>query len=235
MSESRYRILGVDLSMNHAAFVLLVPGSVMWFRFVTARKAVLKKSDDVQRGTFLSASKIKDMNERDFYRLDFWSAYSELILKIAKPTHVGLEDYAYRAPMYAHQIGSVAGLFRLATWRYGAKIRLVEPGTVKMFAAHDGSCFDISGDGIEKWPEAEVFKRYVAGADTQTMEDLCDAYSIAKIVQTEIGLREGSISLTSLHSKEIQVFNRCTKRWPVKLLARDWIQKRVDGEDGTEK
>jgi hypothetical protein len=59
-----------------------------------------------------------------------------------------------------------------------------------------------------------------------TSEDLADAYSAAKLIWTEYQLRNGLIDLKDLHEKEIQVFNRTTKSYPVNILGREWICKK---------
>ena len=55
--------------------------------------------------------------------------------------------------------------------------------------------------------------------------DIQDAWYIAKLLQLEIKLRSGLIMLHDLPEHEIVVFNRCTKKYPVNLLARDFLQK----------
>jgi len=104
-----------------------------------------------------------------------------------------------------------------------------------MFAAHDGTA---QKDSIERavsdrWsadfskynqPRANPTKKNPKPKqDRSTSEDLADAFAIAKIVNVEVLLRSGNAMLKDLHKKEIQVFNRVTKTYPVSLLDREFI------------
>lgn len=221
-------VLGVDLSMNHGAFVLLRNGLLFDYRFVTDKSVLAKK--DKKRGEYLAASKIKDMVERDFLRLAFWYAYSNQIFKQLPAEYMGIEGYAYRMSQNAHQIGGVASVFRVKSWIRGMKIRVHGPETVKMFGADDGSAAksEVRFAMHDKFPETKRFDKYAHGKGTmqfQIAEDLCDAYVVAQLVWLEVQLRFGMIELKSLPPKTIQIFNRTTKRWPVNILGRDWIQR----------
>jgi hypothetical protein len=219
-------VLGIDVSLAHGAFVQLCDGKLNEYRYVTDRKTVANK--DYDHGIYLQASKIKDMQLRDFERLVFWRDVADDVMNSLYSYYAGIEDFAYRASQSAHQIGEIGGIVRLRAYSNGLKLRLHDPMTLKMFACHDGSLDAKSTRAaIEKrWPEAKKeFSKYVVGKDERTPEDLCDAYAIAKLVDLEIQLRAGVVRLDSLHAKEIQAFNRCTKRYPESLLAREWIQK----------
>ena len=222
-------VLGIDISLAHGAFVQLCDGKLHDCMYVTDKKAVADK--DRHHENYLAASKIKDMQLRDFERLVFWSEFIEIVMEALEPEYVGIEDFAYRAPQSAHQIGEISGIVRLSAYSKGLKLRLHDPMTLKMFACHEAN-LDAKTTRVmieERWPEAKAaFSRYVSGKDERTLEDLCDAYALAKLVDLEIQLRAGTVRLDSLHEKEVQVFNRCTKRYPESLLAREWIQK-IDG------
>lgn len=223
-------ILGVDISMNHGAFVLLRNGSILDYRFVTDKAALAKKHK--RYAEYISAVKVKDMVERDFLRLAFWYAYSNRLFKQLPSEYAGIEGYAYRASQNAHQIGGVASIFRVKAWIRRLKIRLHGPETVKMFGADDGNAAksEVRYAMHEKYPETIMFDEYAhgkGGTAFQIPEDLCDAYAIAKLLWLEIQLRNGLVELKDLHPKTIQIFNRTTKRWPINILGREWIQ-RVD-------
>lgn len=223
-------VLGADVSMNHGGFVYLdEAGEMTAYRFVTDRLKTARKS--AAHGTHMPTSKIRDMHARGLVRLSFWTTYFTNILEPAE--YVGAEDYAYRMPMNAHQIGEVGGQFRLKAWLRRKKIRFHDPSTVKMFAAYDGSADkrEVAHFAKQRWPEAKKFERYshetARGAFTEVEEDLCEALAIAKLVWLEIQLRAGVVKLSDLHTKEIQVFNRTTDRWPVNILGREWYQRSV--------
>jgi Holliday junction resolvasome RuvABC endonuclease subunit len=221
------KILGVDFSINHAGFVLIDEKmEISRTDFVTDRRKLAQRKN----GIVLSALRIKDMHQRSVARLAFWDHYIRLLLKATKPTHMVIEDYAYRAIQFAHQIGEVGGLFRLQAWNSGVRLRFVEPNTVKMFVAHNGSASNINMETMQRWPQTRFFEEYREGQDIRTTEDLCDAFGLAVLGLTEIKLREGTLKLSSLHPKEIQVFNRTTRQFPVNILGREWIQKEASEE-----
>ena len=61
--------------------------------------------------------------------------------------------------------------------------------------------------------------------NTQTSRDLGVAYWISRMIQTEVGLRDGSILMSDLDHSKIRAFNRVTKSNPVNILAKDWISQ----------
>lgn len=219
-------VLGIDASINHGAFVTLRNGRLYRYRFVTDRKKIADKMRS--NAVYLEAAKVKDSEMRAVLRLDFWQRYLD---KIISPAHqyVGVEDYAYRAPQGAHQIGEVGGLIRLKLWRIGCSFRLLDPLSVKMFAAHDGTAKkDLMIETVNaRWPETKIFSRCseLRAAQSPEEEDLCDAYAIAQMTWTEVKLRHGVLLASQLHEKELQVFNRCTKRWPISVLGREWLKR----------
>lgn len=223
------RILGIDLSPNHGAFVALgIGGLLVDYCYATDRRKVADKSKS--KGTYLALTKYKGKENaqvRSMVRMEFWDGYLEATIGDLFPSHVGLEDYAYRAAQGAHQIGEVGGIARSMIWRMALKARLHDPQSAKMFVAHKGNADKtmVANAVRSRWPETEEFDRYTVGSDSRTTEDLFDAYAIARLVLTELLLRRGELDLSSLHEKEIQVFNRCTKNFPVSTLGRSWIQK----------
>lgn len=223
------RVLGADISLAHGAFVLLDGDQVAGFRFVTDRKKVCDKGKHV--GTFLPSIRIPDKQQRDTVRLAFWSAYLRTLVSDFRPSHAGVEDYAYRATQSAYHLGEIGGLLKANLYMAGTKMRLHDPASLKMFAAHHGTLDskETMLAILERWPDiAELFERFSSGADQRTVEDLCDAYALAKLVRLELDIRKGRERLDGLHAKEVTVFNRCTRRYPVSLLARDWISMEAD-------
>jgi hypothetical protein len=232
-------VTGIDISMNHGAFVTLADGELSDYCFVTERESVARSSK--KKGLYFSPSKMKDMQERAICRLTYWEWYFNELFSwrispiVAKTDFFGVEDYAYRAAMNAHQIGEIGGALRLKIWHTGKALRLHDPGSVKMFAAFDGTADkdEMIASSLKRWPETESFSKHTpepkrgANPFRSVEEDLCDAYAIAKLVWLEVQLRRGTVNPRDLHPKELQVFNRCTKRWPVSLLGRDWLAKKT--------
>lgn len=218
------RVIGVDLSLNHGAVVVLDSGQLTEYAFVSNFKTI---ANMYTNGTYLGDGKIKDMHVRSVSRLEFWYKYIMYILDTYNPEYWGIEDYAYRASMNSHQIGEVGGVARLVPWSYGVKLRMHGPESIKLFVSHSGNASkdDIKEDCLERWPETNEFCEYSTNKNTTTSEDLFDAYGVARLLWTEVLIKRGEMHLEGMHEKEIRVFNRVTKRWSENLLARDWVQR----------
>lgn len=224
------RVSGIDISLNHAAFVTLDRGELYRFDYVTDRKSVANKSSAY--GHYLRAAKLKEKYERDFLRLAYWNSFVSWFFGHTAPEYTGIEDYAYRAPQSAYHLGEVGGVARYRAWLSRAKVRLHDPSSLKMYAAHDGTAdsTETMRAILKRWPtQTKPFLKFQDGKDQRSVEDLCDAYALAQLVWLEIRLRRGEVDLASLPPKEVQLFNRCTKRFPVSILGRDWIERITDG------
>lgn len=219
---------GWDLSLNHGAFVELIDGELSNYWYVTDNATAAAK----KHGTRLDPEllKIKDPNERNLRRIVWWEHFiDKQILMPRAPEYVGIEDYALDARQ-GHMKGELGGIARILCWFRGVKIRLHDPLSIKMFAAHDGTCQkdEIERAVLKRWgqdfsdrnpPKAPKAKRQ----NRTVSEDIADAYAIAQMIWAEVQLRRGDLQLNEFHEKEIRVFNRVTKTYPVSLLDRDWI------------
>lgn len=220
------RIVGIDLSLNHSGFVELDgDGNLTWWQFVSD---VLKHSTlHPERGVFMPHKKDKakgnDREQVNADRLAWWQLQLNYFMKLRRPTHVGIEDYAIKAESNsAYQTGELGGVARLAAMDVGAKLRLHDPLSGKMFSAHAGNAESITVDMAvrERWPDTANWN----GVPEIPRIDLSCAYVIARMVLVETKLRSGELQLKELeHEKEIAVFTRCTKANPISLLGRDWI------------
>jgi Holliday junction resolvasome RuvABC endonuclease subunit len=214
---------GIDVSINHGAVVCLQDnGALFDYWFMADKRAIANKS--AKHGEYIK--KLKNPEIHAVHRLECWEAFF-FSLPIDHNDYAGIEDYAYQASQGAHQIGEVGGIARKACWDDGARIRLHDPPSIKMFATHDGTADkkEMVREVLQRWPETKEFCKYTHLKNKTITEDLIDAYVIAKLVCVEVQLRNGSMKLSDLHEKEVQVFNRVTKRYPNNLLDREWIQK----------
>jgi Holliday junction resolvasome RuvABC endonuclease subunit len=227
--------LGIDLALNHSAFVELIDGELGRFWYVTDRLESFKKGKKQGRSVLLKVP-TKDKDTSELWRLSWWRGFLPAFIETVHPNYIGLEDYAFAAKGRVYQIGELGGLARLGLWDSGVKFRLYDPDSVKMFVAHDGHAdkqmvrtavkgrwgidfdqYDYTSKPNKKFPEGTRI--------TQTSEDLCDAYAVARLVWTEILLRDGTLTMKELHEKEIQAFNRVTKAYPTNILGREFIQR----------
>lgn len=170
-------------------------------------------------------------------RIDSWSKFLKKHLERTRPDFVGIEDYALEGGSHgAHYKGELGGEARLLVYRAGIRLRLHDPGSVKLYVTHHGGADKqwIENSVVERW--GQDFSRYNPPpsekkkkgkkelvVNRQTSQDLADAFGLAKLVWAEVQLRSGEILLSSLHEKEVQVFNRTTKAYPVNILGREWI------------
>lgn len=230
--KTKRRVLGCDLSLNHGAFALLVDGELERFWYYTDKAGSAKKHKDAIR---LVVGK-NDREQNSVERLARLEVVFEHVFEVAVPDYAGVENYAIRAEQGAHYLGEVGGLARLLAFKKGIPLRLHDPISIKMFVTHAGNSKGktiVEKHVAQRWgvhfsdynqPPAKPTKKVSKPKRNRTTsEDLADAFSIAKLVDLEADLRAGEVELRSLHEKEIQVFNRCTKTYPRSLLDRNWI------------
>jgi Holliday junction resolvasome RuvABC endonuclease subunit len=211
---------GWDISPNHGAMVQLVDGVLDAYRFYTTVAA-----DAVhQNGRRITLLKEKDRHRVGVQRLFDVQAILWDWMRETLPTHVALEDYAIRAEQGAHYLGEIGAVARMAIVVNGALLRLHDPTTVKMYAAHAGNApkEDVQAAVVRRWNLS--FGAFDKTKSSTAAGDLTDAFALAQLCWTEQRLRIGELRLSELpHPKEVQVFQRCTKMYPSALLDREWI------------
>lgn len=219
------KVQGWDISASHGAAVELVDGKLGRFFYYTDLAGAAGRSK--AHGVQLPRPRSKDKPTQHMERLVFVRKVIERWIKATEPDFVAIEDYAFAAGGAGkHSTGETGAVARLALWDAGVSYRLHEPGTPKMFAAHNGNAKKdaMKAAVLERW--GQDFDRFDQpnSTDTTTSEDLADAFSIAQLCHLEAELRAGRETLEGRHEKEIQVFNRTTTAFPVNVLAREWIQ-----------
>lgn len=228
------RIIGADVSLNHGAFVLIEDGAIKNWLYYTDAAGSAERSK--KHGRRVPVSKHPDRQVRQMERLAWIeNLIDKEILMSWKPDYIGIEDYALRAEQGAHQLGEVGGIARILCWFRGIPLRLHDPISAKMFVTHDGTAqkdlveqrvserWDVDfGDFNTPTPKATA-KKPNPSQNRRTSEDLADAYGISQLVWTEVRLRNGTLAMKELHEKEIRVFQRITKTYPINLLDREWI------------
>lgn len=205
----------------------MTDGEITNFWYVSSKAGSANKSKNHSYRLILS--KDKDRQIVSMKRLSDVMNFIRDIMRTNRPDYVGIEDYALGVAHGAHYMGEIGGTVKLLCWENGIKMRLHDPISVKMYATHRGTAKkDMMEKAVlDRWGiDFSDFNPVQKGAkqDRTASEDLCDAFVIAKMVWLEIQLRQGKVKLSDLHEKEIQVFNRVTKSYPVSLLSREWIQ-----------
>jgi len=210
-------IHGWDLSLNHAGIVELRDGVMSNFWFIHNKRSVAKSVGE--NGIYLEYETSDDSRVTAINRLVAWDNLLPTFL--SKPVDfLGIEDYALGMARHSHDIGEVGGLFRLHARKKALYFRLLDPLSVKMYTAENGLA---KKDMMERAVK-EKYGQDFSHLRKEPKEDLVDAYAIAQMVWMEYRLRAGQVQLSSLSEKEIRVFNRTSKMYPVNILGRDWVR-----------
>jgi len=236
------KIFGLDISPDHSGVVCLnEDGSVFDYTYLTTTKKLLEV--DPEHAALLS-KKGKD-ESKDIFRLRRMNEYLEHLMDFERkvstslfPSYYSIEGYAYRSKTTSIcQIAELTGYLKHMIFEGGGKIRIHDPLTVKLFATNSGRC--LKKDIVEKaalWfdiPEGLVKKKQIKkkGFANKIEEfdgpatDLADAFFLAKMLYTELRLRDGSITIGNLSEKERRIFLRVTKAYPVNILDRPFVCK----------
>jgi hypothetical protein len=231
--QESVKVVGIDASLNHGAAIELTNGNLTGFWYYTDTASAASRS---KRGHRMIVPKTTDPQQRQMARLawleHFWD---KRVLMPSSPQYVVVEDYALDVNHGSHYQGEIGGIVRILAWFRGMHLRLHDPVTLKMFAAHDGTADkDLMERAVtDRWgvdfskfnpPKSKPTAKVKDPKQNRTVsQDLSDAYALAQLGWLEVQLRRGDILLKSLHEKEIRVFNRVTKTYPVSLLDREWI------------
>lgn len=220
---------GLDLSLNHAAMVILGLGDdqpLDWRFYAEEAKATERGGDRATRWHRPKTRNEKrpdgvDDHELAVRRLDFIDTIVNIWADDLEPDYLAIEHYAYDMTG-GHQLGEAGGVVRLAIARRGIPQRWHDPLTVKMWAAKNGNADkDMVVDAVkERW--GVTFDVATSDKNRVSVEDLCDAYTLAHMLRTEWLVRKGHVQIKDLDAKEIQVFNRITKAMPLALTQREW-------------
>lgn len=224
-------VQGWDISLNHGAVVQLRDGELDGYWFYSDKAgSVARAKGHGARLELPTPTKEPDKHVRSIMRLDWVSRWIERVALAQAPGFIALEDYALGADQGAHHLGEIGGQARRLMWQHGVRYRLHDPIAVKLFVAHDATAQKdlIEACVRDRWgADFSGCNAVSAGKgkpSRQTSEDLADAFGLAQMVWTEYRLRKGRVRLSSLHEKEIQVFNRATKAFPINVLGREWIR-----------
>jgi len=227
------KVQGWDISLNHSGIVELTDGALSNFWFVSDKHTLEKNLKE--HLWHLPLKQIKkdhgDWQLFSLYRLLVWENMLSSMLDLHHPDYVAIEDYALGKVRRSHYIGEIGAIARMVCFRKRIPLRLYDPFSVKMFSADHGHADKfMMGRAIKKkWGvDFRPYDPTSKANNTEVSEDLYDAYGIAKLLWTEVSLRKGEVLLNSLAEKQIRVFNRTTKLYPINILGRGWL---VQGEE----
>lgn len=234
------KIFGLDISLDHGGVVVLDKnGKVVDYRYLTT----VKKMADVDPDHSILLTKQWKDESKDVFRLRRMIEYSQRVWNVQPTTCIHNSYYSIEGYSYASrstsicQIAELTGYIKRRLFEDEGKIRIHDPLTVKLFATGKGNC--LKKDVVEAvesgWfdiPEGLVKRKKIKKKSGEKIEDfdgpatdLADAFFLAKMLYTELKLRDGLVTLSNLSEKERRIFLRVTKAYPVNLLDRPFICK----------
>jgi len=253
--ENNTLTVGLDLSLEHFGMVALnAEGQAFHctYEYPTQKyvwkEKVLPGFPPVTLKGFLTPKK-QENEGRDFHtvrRIEFSTmAIQNMLMQLTqgRSWYVAIEDYAIGAAFSGStglvQIAEMTGTVKHWIYMNGGAIRTYDPSTVKLYATGKGNALKrhvieaavSEGFNLPSEMFKEVKKTWQGKPDKELDgpgSDLCDAYTLAKMLWTELQVRVGNIELKDLpeHIRE-RIFFRVTKANPVNLLARDFIQRKI--------
>lgn len=132
------------------------------------------------------------------------------------PGHAALEDYALARMAFSHHLGEVGAVVRLLLWGRRVPFRVYDVQSVKLFATGNGNAE--KAEVVMACRDLWSLNCLEFGKTTGAGGNVADAYTIARLLLTELDLRAGRRSLEDLTDPERRVFTRTTKQHPVNLL-----------------
>lgn len=217
-------VAGCDISLNHGAIVFIKTSTAAAaeYEFFTDKMKYAGKFG----GACILPPKVLDRDQKAVYRLSQIREWLDEKLPplqtLGRLRVAATEGYAFSQTQQAHQLGEVGGVVRLHLYSL-VPYRIHDPATVKLYATGKGNATkDEMRDAVlRQWNFPTEAARN--SLEPRVLEDLADAYTLARMALTELQLRSGEVELKQLFEHQIRAFNRVTKANPVNLLVRGWI------------
>lgn len=236
-------IIGLDISLDHAGIVSLQSHGNLYSYCALSDVRRYELEDP----THIWPLSKKDKEEpKEVFRLRRVIEYEEYLSKFgifrkheSKTNQVvtSIEGYAYSSQSTnICQIAELTGNIKRRIFESGGCIRIHDPLSVKLFATNKGNatkkemvqaaieCGFAIPDGLIKKKNVKKKGKRVEEYDGPAT-DLADAYFLARMLWTELMVRDGKIDLKDLSEGERRVFLRTTRAYPVNLLDRKFIHK----------
>lgn len=141
---------------------------------------------------------------------------------VSRVDHAAMENYSLARKAWAHALGEVGGAVKLELWNARVPFRVYDVQAVKIFATGAGNATKTQMiDAVrDRW--GQDWRRY-GRRDEGSAGNLADAYTIARMLWTELRVRSGEIYLGDLPDEERRVFLRTTKQSPINVLLSDFV------------
>jgi len=242
--------IGLDLSLNHWAMVVQLPGweigdeeSILGY-FVTNVKKFTTTNSTATAHYLTKKAKGMDKDNYQIRRiqesLDHLLASLDDITvknKQALTLYVAMEGYSYQSVSSSSaQSAELAGHVKMNLFsRWNASLptylRIHDPRSVKMFGTGNGNAtkrmmykeFSVSAPPVvQSLVPPALFVEKKKDIDGPGT-DLVDAYYLSQMCKVEHFVRQGVYTLEKLPEAQRRIFLRVTKTNPVNLLARQYI------------
>lgn len=152
------------------------------------------------------------------------------------------EDYSLYGSGLLNQIFDFSSQIKFQALRNGSKLRLIEPLTLKMFAANSGKAqkpemFDafVSDSNshmldLSDLPQIPIHSRgQFAGLRNKNgsspLSDIVDAFFLGILLVEELRIRKGTKQLSDLVPHRSHILSRKTKANPTPIYKKDFIEK----------
>jgi Holliday junction resolvasome RuvABC endonuclease subunit len=240
-------IIGIDYSLNHVGLYLsaLNNPEISEFFFLSTVKKDIKNAEAYSHISATLLSKKEDTTDRDVYAYLRQRESTQHILGYlsgAIKRHgyrlensiVAIEGYAYSSRSGSlFQIAEACGHLKNQLCEFGARIRIYDPTSLKLFAVNNGDATKkLMTDSAIKYiniPQ-EFYKATKRKKRNKLIDDysgigtdLADAYFLNRMLTCEMNIRNGIIDIKDLSDNERQIFLRTSKSYPTNLLTRDFI------------
>jgi len=218
-------VLGIDQSLRGFAAALVVEHELRDYVFITNLKKLAKN----ERSIYIPNPKSENDGVR---RMKTVGAFLTHLIARWRPDYVAFEDYAFGAQSSSIvSLGELVGVIKFVLTVRGIPFRVYDPKTVKLYATGKGDAeksdvtsaienrFEIDLTFASKFSKDK--KRKIGEGNDG---DIADAITIADMLNTELDVRAGKISVQDLPENERRIFNRVTKKRPDNILFRDFVQ-----------
>jgi len=233
-------IAGIDISKTHYAIVIKeifadTGISSINYSFAMTTKNLVKQAEKkgfqahyIRNFTWWKKNVTNNPHDYNCYLCKSIGAALEKDLKYFVSTgrahtddkFIAFEGYAFAGSGQLLQIAEVTSIAKQLFYQHNWKIRIHDPLTVKLWATGHGNAEkdllkkNAIEDGLEIPPF--LFNHVIS-------YDICDAYFLMKIMETELQVRKNPMLMNDLNDNQKRIFNRVTKSYPTNLLDRSFI------------
>lgn len=217
-------LVGIDQSATGTAATALLNGKVhkrIWW--ADSKKAAKERAEEGARAPV--PVKGADELARVLRLDDIRSGMMEFIADV-RPEYAALEGYANtNAPLAARLLGEVGGIIRIILHAARVPFRVYDIDDIKKYAtgnykAEKAEIIIISRD---RWDEDFMPYGRVDGA----AGNLADSHAIVRMLEEELRLRNGEVSIADVPPETREVFNKATKARPQNYLATPFIKSEI--------